>query len=190
MVAHKEEGYGDEIRIDPARIYQFGMDFALGMNKGEIWDAINEVHRNKMLKPILGAPEAFSELTKNGWRLFVVTSRPPHFHLNTIENLKMYFPDFSGDIVYAQHGFQNKYIVCDFLRADYIIDDSLKILNDFTCWGYSREKGISTFTMNPNNSTKILILKQPWNEQGQNILNLYTLCKDWNEIVEIINGTT
>ena len=176
------EKYGWTLR--PADIYQFDIAEILGISKIRFEYLIDETLTKFELEPIPGAFEGIKTLKDEGHEIHIVTSRDQKHYLHTAVNIAEYMDNPFG-VVYTNG--RTKKDLCGILQAQIMIDDSLKILDDFydTC-------RIKNNWVTRIYGQDVLILRQPWNENGINLESNYKLCQDWKEIVvtiEVINGS-
>ena len=112
----------------------------------------------------------FSKLNEN-FEIVFITSRSYDFRDKTIEYFKKNLGEFDYKIYYARdYDPKRKSFVCKNFDVDFLVDDLH--FNAMDC---------------AENGVKVLLLDKPWNQNCSEHENI-TRVKDWNEIMEILNG--
>lgn len=128
-------------------------------------EGIMKLFKNKVLwdslKPIAGAREGLQKLLDAGHKVYIVTATAPENFAWKVQWLKKWFPFFNSDNVW-------RIMDKSLLKCDILIEDSLEqLIKHKLCHR--------------------ICLDYPWNRNVDDFVYDIRRCKNWNEILEMIN---
>jgi len=181
---HIEKKYGWELK--PEQITQFNIHEILGISSYRLGLIIDEVLSSYMLDPIDGAFNGLQLLIDFGLDIFLLTSRPQKHYINTATNIAKCWisEEIEGDIwgtIYTNG--RTKKQICMELGIDIMIEDSIKEALTFIDGSGLINNDFCDKIYHP----KVLLLRQPWNENCMNVANLFTMCDTWDDIVREVD---
>ena len=113
------------------------------------------------VKPLLGAQNAIEKLINAGHQIYVVSDVIPKTYVEKVEWLRFYFPQIEESHIVAM---KHKHM----FKADILIEDNMA--NLLASQHYHR-----------------ICFNYPWNSNTNDWVYNIHRCKNWNEIVEVVN---
>jgi uncharacterized HAD superfamily protein len=169
------ETYGTSLKFEDFKSYFFNEVW--GGTMQEVIDKVEVFNKSgipKKLSPMEDAVDAVSLLSRNGKKLFVVTSRPDYLKEDTEYLVNNLFPNKFSDILFSSNHYskrensgKTKAEICKELNG-FLIDDSLSYI--LQC----QEEGVDA----------ILFGNCPWNQSNGH--KGITRTENWRKTLDIL----
>ncbi len=170
LIYHNEKY---QTKVEKEKIYSFKLDPIFKLTEVEFLRRMDEYYESGEvlnILPVEGSIEGINNLLEKGYRLEIVTARPPFFKELTIEWVSKHFPKKFEQIHFAFNPYNSnsmkitKSQICKQIGAKVLIDDN--IVNAQDC----AENGITVYLMDA-----------PWNQTEDLPENIIRV-KSWMEI--------
>ncbi len=176
FIQFQEKKYGRTIQFENYTSYSL-KDF-FGVSEEEELKQIYEFYTTeffKKIKPMPNSKESLEKLKGQGHRLFVVTARQNHIAKETINWVKIHYPNIFEDIIITNEGektasYEKKVDVCTTIGAEIIIEDSFKNASE------AAREGM-----------KAILFNKPWNQREQDCEGIFRV-NSWEQALAVINS--